>query len=185
VVEKRELRRLVTSALVHIDSTHLISNLAAAVPDCLYLERTQGSAQLALDVAGLTLLSHGLYGGRLLLGRPGWAAAGAAGRRCTAGRNAGFASRRRARGAALLRHECAAPAQPPSRWLLAAALAADSRRTAPAPAPVLPAVGYALFEKALLRDKHTYYSVGAVGFSGVVFALKVVSGARWARATPA
>jgi hypothetical protein len=56
------VHRLVTSAFVHVDNTHLISNLAAAVPDCLYLERTQGSVALALDTAGLTLLSHSLYG---------------------------------------------------------------------------------------------------------------------------
>jgi hypothetical protein len=70
-----------------------------------------------------------------------------------------------------------------SAWLAGWQLQRQASAPAAAPLPLppcTPAVGYALLEKALLKDKHTYYSVGAVGFSGVVFALKVAAGARWA-----
>ena len=55
--------RLLTAAFVHVDATHLITNLTAALPEVLALEDTEGSKALAVDLLLLTLLSHGLYGG--------------------------------------------------------------------------------------------------------------------------
>jgi hypothetical protein len=53
---------LVSAALVHVDATHLITNLTAALPECVALEEQQGSAGLAADLVLLTLTSHALYG---------------------------------------------------------------------------------------------------------------------------
>jgi membrane associated rhomboid family serine protease len=61
VVERRELSRLVTAALVHVDAPHLIANLSAALPDCVALEVAYGSTPLAADLLLLTLGAHGLY----------------------------------------------------------------------------------------------------------------------------
>lgn len=51
-----------SSAFVHIDATHLISNLTAALPDLIQLEQQEGSAVLAADLALITIMSHLLYG---------------------------------------------------------------------------------------------------------------------------
>lgn len=75
VVERHELHRLATSALCHVDLTHLVNNLATALPDCIYLESSLGSAHFALDLGLLTAMSHALYVGAAwlehrLLGSP-------------------------------------------------------------------------------------------------------------------
>jgi hypothetical protein len=48
-----------------MDATHLLANLSSALPECLYLESRQphGSRRLLADLALLTLLTNGLYGG--------------------------------------------------------------------------------------------------------------------------
>jgi membrane associated rhomboid family serine protease len=58
---------LLTAAFVHVDATHLITNLTAALPEMLALEDAEGSRALAADMILLTLLSHGLYGKHLQL----------------------------------------------------------------------------------------------------------------------
>lgn len=47
---------------MHVDATHLITNLTAVLPDCVMLEQQCGSAALAADVLLLTTTSHALYG---------------------------------------------------------------------------------------------------------------------------
>lgn len=64
VIDRKEYYRIVTAAFVHVDATHLITNLTAALPDCLYLEDQEGSKALLGDLMLLTLLSHSLYGER-------------------------------------------------------------------------------------------------------------------------
>jgi membrane associated rhomboid family serine protease len=54
--------RLWTAAVVHVDATHLITNLTAVLPDCVMLEQQCGSAALAADLLLLTTTSHALYG---------------------------------------------------------------------------------------------------------------------------
>lgn len=54
--------RLLTSAFIHVDATHLITNLTAAIPDCVDLEQQCGAAALVADLAMITLTSHVLYG---------------------------------------------------------------------------------------------------------------------------
>ncbi|PNW84429.1 hypothetical protein CHLRE_03g144727v5 [Chlamydomonas reinhardtii] len=101
VVERREVGRLWRSGLVHLDAPHLLSNLAALIPDCAALERqhqrqhqqagargggggggggVEGAllpaAAFAADVAVLAGLSSGLFvvwavAERQLLRRPG------------------------------------------------------------------------------------------------------------------
>lgn len=63
VLDKREYSRLATSAVVHFNATHLLSNLTTVVPDAMYIERTQGSAALLGELAAATLLSHSMYVG--------------------------------------------------------------------------------------------------------------------------
>lgn len=63
VVERREYERLATAAFVHINATHLLANLTAAVPDALFIERSRGGAALLAEVGSATALSHGLYVG--------------------------------------------------------------------------------------------------------------------------
>jgi hypothetical protein len=48
--------------VVHVDATHLITNLTAVLPDCVMLEQQCGSAALAADLLLLTTTSHALYG---------------------------------------------------------------------------------------------------------------------------
>jgi hypothetical protein len=48
--------------VVHVDATHLITNLTAVLPDCVLLEQQCGSAALAADLLLLTTTSHALYG---------------------------------------------------------------------------------------------------------------------------
>ena len=55
-------RRLFLAALVHMDGTHLASNLAATLPNCVELEQREGSEVFLLELTMLTVLSHGLYG---------------------------------------------------------------------------------------------------------------------------
>jgi rhomboid domain-containing protein 1 len=62
VLDRKQWYRLATAAFVHVDATHLITNLTAALPEVLLLEEVQGSAPLLADLALLTLLSHLLYG---------------------------------------------------------------------------------------------------------------------------
>jgi hypothetical protein len=62
VLDRKQWYRLATAAFVHVDATHLITNLTAALPEVLLLEEVQGSGPLLADLALLTLLSHLLYG---------------------------------------------------------------------------------------------------------------------------
>eukprot|EP00882_Tetradesmus_deserticola_P017382 GHRQ01018620.1.p1 GENE.GHRQ01018620.1~~GHRQ01018620.1.p1 ORF type:complete len:223 (+),score=102.78 GHRQ01018620.1:1019-1687(+) len=62
VVDKRQYYRLWTAAMVHVDATHLITNLTAVLPDCVMLEQQCGSVALAADLLLLTTASHTLYG---------------------------------------------------------------------------------------------------------------------------
>eukprot|EP00878_Enallax_costatus_P021654 GHUV01022941.1.p1 GENE.GHUV01022941.1~~GHUV01022941.1.p1 ORF type:complete len:364 (+),score=118.20 GHUV01022941.1:297-1388(+) len=98
VVDKKQYYRLITAAFVHVDATHLITNLTAAVPDCIELEQQCGSAALAADLAVITLTSHALY------------------------------------------------------------------------------VGFAWLQKIMFYKRYNYYSLVTVGFSGVLFGLKVWAG---------
>lgn len=47
---------------MHVDATHLITNLTAVLPDCVMLERHSGSGALAADLLLLTTTSSLLYG---------------------------------------------------------------------------------------------------------------------------
>jgi hypothetical protein len=57
-------RRLLVPALVHLDASHLLSNLASAVPNCLALEgdTAASSALFAAELIALTAAAHGTYG---------------------------------------------------------------------------------------------------------------------------
>uniref|UniRef100_A0A7S3QXY4 Peptidase S54 rhomboid domain-containing protein n=1 Tax=Dunaliella tertiolecta TaxID=3047 RepID=A0A7S3QXY4_DUNTE len=61
VWEKAQWMRLVTPAVIHMDATHLMCNLATALPDCLELEASGGSIKFGLELVGLTGLSHTIY----------------------------------------------------------------------------------------------------------------------------
>ncbi|KAJ9516384.1 hypothetical protein QJQ45_011059 [Haematococcus lacustris] len=61
VLEKQQWQRLLLPCVVHTDATHLVSNLAGALPDCLDLEASSGSELFALELLLLTASSHGLY----------------------------------------------------------------------------------------------------------------------------
>uniref|UniRef100_A0A383WNC0 Peptidase S54 rhomboid domain-containing protein n=1 Tax=Tetradesmus obliquus TaxID=3088 RepID=A0A383WNC0_TETOB len=100
VIDKRQYYRLWTAAVVHVDATHLITNLTAVLPDCVMLEQQCGSAALAADVLLLTTTSHALY------------------------------------------------------------------------------VAFALLQKSVFVRRYNYYSLVTVGFSGVVFGLKVWAGCK-------
>jgi rhomboid domain-containing protein 1 len=61
VLQRRELYRLFSSPLLHVTATHALSNLAAALPDAVQLERSRGSLAFAAELAGLAALSQGAY----------------------------------------------------------------------------------------------------------------------------
>jgi rhomboid domain-containing protein 1 len=61
VLQRREAYRLFSSPLLHINATHALSNLAAALPDAIQLERSRGSAAVAFELAGLAALAQGGY----------------------------------------------------------------------------------------------------------------------------
>ncbi|GFR42104.1 hypothetical protein Agub_g2946 [Astrephomene gubernaculifera] len=63
VVERREVARLWSACIAHIDAPHLMSNLAAMLPDAAALERASGPAAFAADVGLLAALSSGLFVG--------------------------------------------------------------------------------------------------------------------------
>ncbi|KAF6251854.1 hypothetical protein COO60DRAFT_580622 [Scenedesmus sp. NREL 46B-D3] len=100
VIDKRQYYRLWSAAVVHVDATHLITNLTAVLPDCVMLEQQCGSAALAADLLLLTTTSHALY------------------------------------------------------------------------------VAFALLQKSVFVRRYNYYSLVTVGFSGVVFGLKVWAGCK-------
>eukprot|EP00798_Chlamydomonas_sp_ICE-L_P021088 gene21088-27975_t len=55
--------QLFLPAFVHMDGVHLVSNLAAAIPPSVALERQSGSELFILELTALTALSHSLYVG--------------------------------------------------------------------------------------------------------------------------
>ncbi|KAF8057102.1 RBL14 [Scenedesmus sp. PABB004] len=61
VIDKGQWYRLGSAALVHVDATHLVSNLTSLLPDAVSLEESRGSAALAADLVLLTFLSSSLY----------------------------------------------------------------------------------------------------------------------------
>ncbi|KXZ43383.1 hypothetical protein GPECTOR_92g606 [Gonium pectorale] len=62
VLDRRQPGRLLTACLVHLDAPHLLTNLAALLPDAAALEREAGSAAFAAELGLLAAASSGLFG---------------------------------------------------------------------------------------------------------------------------
>jgi hypothetical protein len=143
--------------VVHVDATHLITNLTAVLPDCVMLEQQCGSAALAADLLLLTTTSHALYGERQqqcmdLIAVPSrFSSINSGGNSCT--RQSSSSSRC----LFLCPGSCGSCALPKQTCCLLH----------------LPAVAFALLQKSVFVRRYNYYSLVTVGFSGVVFGLKV------------
>lgn len=69
--------RLLTCHAVHLDAAHLLTNLAALLPDCAALEALRGSAAAATNLLLLGLAASAAYvGATWLAAKQGWGGAG-------------------------------------------------------------------------------------------------------------